>query len=92
MTCSDSLYPSLGRYFKSQTELAHAANKSRTYIWECLNGQRKFTRADKKAISANIALKLMNSKTYDYQELEDANRAWKGEFDEVYRRKDESGQ
>ena len=92
MTASGGLYPSLGRHFKSMTELAHAANRSRDYIYRCLNGQRNFTRADKKAISANIALKLMNSKTYDYQELEDANRAWKGEFDEVYRRKDESGQ
>ena len=92
MICADTLYPSLGRHFKSQAELAHAANKSRDYMWRCLTGKREFTRADKKAISANIALKLMNSKSYDYQELEDANRAWKGEFDEVYRRKDESGQ
>lgn len=89
MTCSDSLYPSLGRYFKSQTELAHAANKSRTYIWECLNGQRKFTRADKKAISANIVVRELDKPIIDEKELSDAMRAYKGKFDEIYKRKDE---
>lgn len=80
------LYPSLGRYFESMTELAHAANRSRDYVFRCLNGKRDFTRADKKAISANIAMKLMNSPSYDYQELEDANSAWKdGKFDEIYK-------
>lgn len=88
MTCSDSLYPSLGRYFKSQTELAHAANKSRTYIWECLNGQRKFTRADKKAISANIIAKELAKPVIDERELSDGLKAWKGNFDEIYKRKD----
>lgn len=88
MICADTLYPALGRYFKSQTELAHAANKSRVYVWECLTGQRDFTRADKKAISSNIAMKLMDSRSYDYQELEDAHTAWKGNFDEIYKRKD----
>jgi len=88
MTASGGLYPSLGRHFKSMTELAHAANRSRDYVFRCLNGQRDFTRADKKAISANIAMKIMSNKSFDYQELEDAHRAWKGEFDEVYRRKD----
>lgn len=88
MTCSDSLYPSLGRYFKTQTELAHAANRSRDYVWKCLTGQRKFTRADKKAISANIAMKIMNAKVINYDELAIANDAWKnGKFDEIYRRK-----
>ena len=88
MTCADTLYPALGRYFKSQTELAHAANKSRVYVWECLTGQRDFTRADKKAISSNIAMKLMDSRSYDYQELENAHTAWKSNFDEIYKRKD----
>lgn len=88
MTCSDSLYPSLGRYFKTQTELAHAANRSRDYVWKCLTGQRKFTRADKKAISANIAMKIMNAKVINYDDLANANDAWKnGKFDEIYRRK-----
>lgn len=88
MTASGGLYPSLGRYFKNQTELAHAANKSRDYIWRCLTGQRDFTRADKKAISANIVAKLLGSRSYNYSDLEDAMRAFKGEFDEIYKRKE----
>lgn len=88
MTASCGFYPALGRYFKNMTELAHATNRSRDYVWRCLTGQRDFTRSDKKAISANIAMKLMNSKNYDYQELVDANKAWSGEFDEIYRRKE----
>lgn len=83
-----SQYPALGRYFENQTELAHAGCMSRTRLWECLTGQRDFTRAQKKAISANIALRLMNEKSINYQELENANQAWKGKFDEIYRRKD----
>lgn len=83
-----SQYPALGRYFENQTELAHAGCMSRTRLWECLTGQRDFTRAQKKAISANIALRLMNEKSINYQELEDATEAWKGKFDEIYRRKD----
>lgn len=83
-----SQYPALGRYFENQTELAHAGCMSRTRLWECLTGQRDFTRAQKKAISANIALRLMNEKSINYQELENATEAWKGKFDEIYRRKD----
>lgn len=82
-------YPALSRYFENQTELAHAGCMSRTRLWECLTGQKDFTRAEKKAISANIVLRLLNRKEkYDYRELEDANKAWQGKFDEIYRRKD----
>ena len=85
MTCSDNLYPSLGRHFKNQTELAHAANKSRDYIWRCLTGKRNFTRADKKAISAQIIAKELNKHPINERELSEANRAWKGDFDEIYK-------
>lgn len=84
-----SLYPALGRYFKNQTELAHAGCMSRTRLWECLTGQKNFTRAEKKAIAANIAIKVMEEKTVNYQELERAVWAWKGQFDEIYRRTDQ---
>ena len=80
-----SLYPSLGRYFKNLTELAHAGCMSRTRLWECLMGQKEFTRAEKKAIAANIAVRLMEQKTLDYAELERAVWAWKGQFDEIYK-------
>lgn len=85
----NSLYPSLGRFFENQTQLAHAGCMSRTRLWECLTGQRDFTRAEKKAISANIIVRLMNEKTINYQDLENANQAWKGRFDEIYKRKEE---
>lgn len=84
---SGSLYPSLNRYFKNSTELAHAGCMSRTRLWECLTGEKQFTRAEKKAISANIMARLMASEQYDYSDLENAMSAWTGKFDEVYRRK-----
>lgn len=81
-----TLYPSLRRHFANMTELAHAGCMSRTRLWACLNGQKEFTRAEKKAIAANIAVKLMNEQIIDYQELDRAVRAWKGQFDEMYKR------
>ena len=88
MTGSGCLYPSLGRHFRSLTELAHAGCMSRVRLWECLTGTREFTRAEKKAIAANIAAKIMDQKTIDYDELQNAVRAWKGQFDEIYRIKE----
>lgn len=85
---SGSLYPSLNRYFENNTQLAHAGCMSRTRLWECLTGQKKFTRAEKKAISAGIAMKLMTSQNFEYSELERAVRAWKGGFDEEYKVKE----
>lgn len=86
MNASSGLYPSLGRYFKTITELAHAGCMSKTRVRECLDGKKTFTRAEKKAISANIAMKLMHSKRFDYQDLEDAHAAWIGEFDEIFKK------
>lgn len=83
-----TLYPSLTRFFKNQTELAHAGCMSRTRLWECLSGQKDFTRAEKKAIAGNIVAKLLNSRQYDYSDMENALDAWCGKFDEIYRRKD----
>ena len=89
MTASGGLYPALGRYFENTTELAHAANMHRDTLRKCLKGERQFTRAEKKAISANIAMILMNSPSYEYQELENANSAWRdGKFDEIYKKND----
>ena len=66
MTASGGLYPSLGKHFKNMTELAHAGNMNRDTMRKCLNGERQFTSAEKKCISANIAMKLINSPSYDY--------------------------
>lgn len=90
MTASGGLYPSLGRHFKTLTELAHAGCMSRTRARECLDGVKTFTRAEKKAISANIAAGILASSTIDYNELQDAVRAFKGNFDEVYMIREET--
>ena len=52
---SGNYYPSLGRYFRNQTELAHAGCMSRTRLWECLTGQKNFV------LCANI----LKAKTLD---------------------------
>lgn len=85
MTASGGLYPSLGRYFSNLTELARAGCMSRTRARECLDGVKTFTRAEKKAISANIATGIMTQSSIDYSELQDAIRAFQGEFDEIYK-------
>lgn len=87
MTASGGLYPSLGRYFSNLTELAHAGCMSRTRARECLDGVKTFTRAEKKAISANIATSMMSGTTINYAELQDAIKAYQGEFDEIYKKK-----
>ena len=86
---SGGLYPSLGRYFKNQTELAHAGCMSRTRLTDILNGKKDFTRAEKKAISANIMAKELCKQVIDERELTDALTAYKGTFDEIYRRKEQ---
>lgn len=83
------LYPSLGRYFKNQTELAHAGCMSRTRLTDILNGKKDFTRAEKKAISANIMAKELCKQVINERELTDALTAYKGKFDEIYRRKEQ---
>lgn len=87
MTASGGLYPALGRYFKNLTELAHAGCMSRTRARECLDGVKTFTRAEKKAISANIATSMMSGTSINYAELQDAIKAYQGEFDEIYKKK-----
>ena len=85
MTASGGLYPSLGRYFKSLTELAHAGCMSRNRARACLDGADEFTRAEKKAISANIAMRVLDEKQIHYDELSHAVDAWHGNFDEIYK-------
>lgn len=82
-----TLYPSLNKYFENQTELAHAGCMSRQRLYDCLYGIKTFTRAEKKAIAANIQAKLLDQPSFDYEELNRAHEAWKGKFDETYRAK-----
>lgn len=85
MTASNSLYPSLGRFFKTQEELAHAGCMSRTRLTDCLAGRKEFTEAEKRAIAANIVVYLLGSRSFDCADLERAVRAHEGRFDEEYR-------
>lgn len=87
----ESLYPSLSCYFENQTELAHAGCMSRVRLWSCLTGEKEFTRAEKKAIAANIVVRIMDRPSFDYAELEKAVRAWKGNFDTEYRKEKANG-
>ena len=84
---SGNIYPSLGRYFKNQTELAHAGCMSRTRLADILDGKKDFTRAEKKAISSNIIARELDKPIINEHELANAMRAFKGEFDEIYKRK-----
>ena len=88
---TESLYPSLSCYFENQTELAHAGCMSRVRLWSCLTGEKQFTRAEKKAIAANIVVRIMDRPSFDYAELEKAVRAWKGNFDTEYRKEKANG-
>ncbi len=88
---TESLYPSLSCYFENQTELAHAGCMSRVRLWSCLTGEKEFTRAEKKAIAANIVVRIMDRPSFDYAELEKAVRAWKGNFDTEYRKEKANG-
>ncbi len=87
-TMRKNLYPSLNKYFENMTELAHAGCMSRVSLWECLTGTKEFTRAQRKAISANIAVRILNKPIIDYEELWEAIDAWHGKFDEIYKSKE----
>ena len=87
MTASAGLYPCLGRYFKNLTEMAHAGCMSKRRLRDCLDGKVEFTRAEKKAIAANIATRMMSGNEINYSELQLAIEAWQGKFDEIYKRK-----
>ena len=94
MNAAGGLYPSLGRYFKSLTDLAEAGCMSRQRARDCLDGKKVFTDAEKKAIAANIALKIAESQGsylgFSRAEYGNAIAAWYGDydaFDAVYRKK-----
>ena len=94
MNAAGGLYPSLGRYFRSMTELANAGCMSRQRARDCLDGKKEFTDAEKKAIAANIALKIAEGQGsytgFSRAEYGNAIAAWYGDydaFDAVYRKK-----
>ena len=68
------LYPQLGRYFKSMTELANAVCMSRQRAYDCLNGKKSFTEQEKRAIWNAILIKENKIEV-------------SGDFDEQFKRK-----
>jgi len=80
-----NLYPSLNRYFENVTELAHAGCMSKRRLYDCLAGNKAFTRAERKAISANIVVRILSKPLIDYGDLQKATDAWHGQFDEIYK-------
>lgn len=93
MRASGGVYPSLGRYFARLNDLAEAGCMSRQRARDCLDGKTEFTDAEKKAIAANIALKAqMAARSYSkdcfvINELDNAIKAYNGDFDAIYKRK-----
>lgn len=50
MRATCGVYPRLGRYFKSESELADAAVMTRPTLSKVLQGKREFTRQEKTAL------------------------------------------
>lgn len=83
-----NLYPSLNKYFENMTELAHAGCMSKRRLYDCLAGVKAFTRAERKAISANIVVRILDKPFIDYSELQKATDAWHGQFEDIYKIKE----
>ncbi|MCR4556368.1 MAG: hypothetical protein K5779_00905 [Saccharofermentans sp.] len=87
MRAISPVYPSLGRYFKTVTELANAGCMSRTRAWACLSGRKEFTAQEKTAIANAIIAMINTNELKDIRkdrEMERAKDARK-DFDKVFR-------
>lgn len=80
------IYPSLGRYFRTQTELADAACMSRTVLWRCLTGRQPFTVQQKQAIANSIIGKMV-AEEIDSSDLNDIVEA-RQDFDKIFKTKE----
>ena len=49
-------YPQIMRKYASYEELGHLLNRSKSYVNNCLNGRRDFTRPEKIAILFDMGL------------------------------------
>lgn len=89
MKAVSTIYPGIGKYFKTMTELANAACCSRAKAQRCLNGinGEDFTPQQKQSIAANIIVRMYTD--LDRSEQIALVRAFfNHEFDEQYKRKD----
>lgn len=84
-----AIYPSLGRYFDNLSDLASSCCMSRATMRKCLDGKKEFSESEKKAIAAGIMarIRLLPDRNYQPKDYTDAQEAWRGKFDEIYRRK-----
>ena len=57
MRVDGGLYPALGRFFRTTQELADAGCMSRKRAFDCLRGDKDFTRQEKQAIANAIIAK-----------------------------------
>lgn len=85
MKAVSPIYPALGRFFETETQLANAACISRSKAWRCLNGidNEDFTPQQKKALMANVIARMCIGQL-DPADMSIAVQAYEG-FDEVFK-------
>lgn len=59
------IYPALGRYFTSVSDLAEAACMSRTRATDILKGRKEFTEAEKQAIVRAVLVQRNRLELFD---------------------------
>ena len=82
MRADTPVYPSLGRYFKTMTELGDAACMSRDKATRIVQGKAEFTAREKQAIKNAIIARL-----YQEGKTEQAKTIVKGDFDKLFKRR-----
>lgn len=87
MKPQSTIYPALGRFFDSTTDLANACCMSRSKLWSILKGERDFTPQEKKAIVADIMARMFMSRIEETDEvnLNSLYFAYNGHFDDMFK-------
>ena len=88
MKALSSIYPALGRFFKTESQLASAACVSRHHAWKCLNGidGKDFTPQQKKALMADVIARMCTG-DLDRTDMSIAVQAYesRSNFDELFK-------
>ena len=88
MKAVSTVYPALGRFFDTETQLANAACIGRAKAWRCLNGinGEDFTPQQKRALAASIIARMCMSEigTEDMALVVQAYES-SANFDEVFK-------
>lgn len=85
MRADGGVYPRLGRYFETTSELASAACMTRPTLLAVLKGQRNFTESEKAAIRGRLLAKVMNG---EIDELTTQELLTSNSFDELFKSKE----